>query len=73
LDEVLYALVESCRVLAVLLWPVIPETSGKIYAQLGLEGAPDRMSLAAWGGLGEGHVVGEPLPLFPRKDAPKKG
>lgn len=73
LDEVLYALVESCRVLAVLLWPVIPETSGRIYAQLGLEGAPDRMSLAAWGGLAEGHVVGEPLPLFPRKDAPKKG
>jgi methionyl-tRNA synthetase len=72
LDQVLYSLVESCRVLAVLLWPVIPETAGKIYTQLGLAGAPDRMATAAWGGLTEGHVVGEPLPLFPRKDTPKK-
>lgn len=73
LDQVLYALVESCRVLAVLLWPVIPGTAQKIYAQLGLNGAPDRMSEAAWGGLAEGHGVGEPQPLFPRKDTPAKG
>lgn len=73
LDQVLYALLESCRVLAVLLWPVVPETATRIYAQLGLEGEPRRFSLAAWGGLAEGHVVGEPIPLFPRKDTPKKG
>lgn len=72
LEEVLYALVECCRVLAVLLWPVIPETAGRIYAQLGLTGQPDRMSDAAWGGLAEGHRVGEPEPLFPRKDIPRK-
>ena len=34
LDEVLYNLVESCRVLAVLLWPFIPGTAERIYAQL---------------------------------------
>ncbi len=68
LDEVLYNLTESCRVLAVLLWPFLPGTACKIYAQLGLDGAPDQFSQAAWGQLKAGHVIGEPAPLFPRKD-----
>ena len=68
LDEVLYNLVETCRVLAVLLWPVLPTTSEKIYSQLGLSGAPAKLSEAAWGKLVAGHSVGEPAPLFPRKD-----
>jgi methionyl-tRNA synthetase len=68
LDEVLYNLAETCRVLAVLLWPFIPGTAEKIFAQLGLGGAPDRFDLAQWGGLAPGHVIGEPQPLFPRKD-----
>ena len=68
LDEVLYNLAETCRVLAVLLWPFLPGTATKIYAQLGLTGAPDKFSAAAWGGLNAGHTIGEPAPLFPRKD-----
>jgi len=68
LDEVLYNLVETCRVLAVLLWPFIPGTAGKIYAQLGLSGEPNQFAAAAWGGLTNGHKIGEPAPLFPRKD-----
>jgi methionyl-tRNA synthetase len=68
LDEVLYNLVETCRVLAVLLWPVLPTSSEKIYRQLGLAGVPDRLSEAAWGKLAPGHCIGEPAPLFPRKD-----
>ena len=72
LDEVLYSLVETCRVLAVLLWPFIPESSEKIYAQLGLAGTPSRREEAAWGKLAAGHRIGEPLPLFPRKDLPAK-
>ncbi len=36
LDEVLYNLVEACRVLAVLLWPFLPGTAEKIYQQIGL-------------------------------------
>lgn len=72
LDEVLYNLVEVCRVLAVLLWPFIPGTAEKIYAQLNLPGKPDRWSEAKWGGLQPGHQVGAPVPLFPRRDlAPK--
>jgi methionyl-tRNA synthetase len=68
LDEVLYNLAETCRVLAVLLWPFLPETSTKIYAQLGLTGSPDKLDAATWGGLQPGQVIGEPAPLFPRKD-----
>lgn len=68
LDEVLYNLAETCRVLAVLLWPFVPGTAGKIYAQLGLSGEPNLFAAAAWGGLAGGHQIAEPAPLFPRKD-----
>ncbi|HTY87397.1 MAG TPA: methionine--tRNA ligase [Candidatus Acidoferrum sp.] len=68
LDEVLYNLVETCRVLAVLLGPFLPGTAVKIYTQLSLAGAPDKFSEAAWGKLQAGHKIGEPAPLFPRKD-----
>jgi len=68
LDEVLYNLAETCRVLAVLLWPFLPGTATKIYAQLGLSGEPNALSASAWGGLQPGHAIGEPAPLFPRKD-----
>lgn len=71
LDEVLYNLVESCRLLAVLLHPFIPGTAAKIYAQLNLAGAPDKLALSAWGGLQAGHTIGEPAALFPRRDTPK--
>ncbi len=69
LDEVLYNLAEICRILAVLLWPVIPETAGKINAQLGIAGEPGSFASAEWGGLKQGHPIGTPAPLFPRKDA----
>ncbi len=68
LDEVLYNLVEICRVLSVLLWPFIPQTAGKISAQLGLSGEPNQFSAAAWGGLSGGHTIGTPAPLFPIKE-----
>jgi methionyl-tRNA synthetase len=68
LDEVLYNLMEVCRILAVLLRPFLPDTAARIYAQLGLPGVPDRFSAADWGGLKAGHEIGEPSPLFPRKD-----
>ena len=72
LDEVLYNLCESCRVLAVLLWPFIPGTAEKIYAQLGLTSSPANFKQSAWGQLTAGHGIGEPAPLFPRKDLPPK-
>jgi len=33
-----------------------------------LAGAPDKFEAASWGGLQSGHAIGEPAPLFPRKD-----
>lgn len=68
LDQVLYNLVEVCRILAVLLWPFIPQSACKIYKQLGLETAPDRFDQARWGGLPHGHRIGQPEVLFPRRD-----
>lgn len=68
LDEVLYNLVETCRVLAVLLWPFIPDTGAKIFSQLNLAGKPENFGDAIWGKLAGGHTIGEVAPLFPRKD-----
>ncbi len=69
LDEVLYNLVEVCRIIAVLLWPFLPGTAEKIYAQLGLPAKPDKFSLTRWGLLRSSHSIGSPAPLFPRIDA----
>jgi methionyl-tRNA synthetase len=71
LDEVLYTLAETCRVLAVLLWPFLPTTAGRIHSQLGLSSPPNLLSEAQWGLLKPGHQIGEPAPLFPRKDLPQ--
>ena len=69
LDAVLTALAETCRTLALLLAPTLPEAAGKMLAQLNYAPPTDGDSLAlaaAWGSLGEGHVVNEPSPVFPR-------
>lgn len=72
LDQVLYNLAESCRVLGALLAPFLPDTAARIYAQLNLSQSPAHWSETAWGGLKPGHTVGAPSPLFPRRDlAPK--
>jgi methionyl-tRNA synthetase len=71
LDEVLYNLAETCRVLAVLLWPFLPGTACKIYSQLRLTATPDKFIAASWGELKQGHTIGEPAALFPRKDDKK--
>ena len=68
LGEVLYNLCEACRVLAVLLAPFLPNTAARIYEQLGLGAMPPSFSETQWGGLKEGDVIGEPVPLFPRRD-----
>jgi methionyl-tRNA synthetase len=72
LDEVLYNLVEVCRVLAVLLSAFLPDTATKIYTQLGLTGPVDGLNTLQWGGLKSGHTIGEIAALFPRRDQPGK-
>ncbi|HEV3392724.1 MAG TPA: class I tRNA ligase family protein [Chthoniobacterales bacterium] len=72
LDYVHYGLVESLRSKAILISPVLPKAAHGIFDQLNwkmeLSGKEERFSLkdAEWGGLPDGHVVGKPVPLFPR-------
>ena len=72
LDILLYQLAESLRIIAILISPVLPAAAHGIFDQLNwkLEASRQekRFSLAdaTWGQLPEGHVVGKPVPLFPR-------
>ena len=68
LGEVLYNLVESCRLLAVWLQPYLPDTSRRIYEQLGLPTDTVNIAESGWGELAAGHKVNKPEPLFPRRD-----
>lgn len=65
LDDYLYRLLEGIRLLAVVLSPVIPVASGRIFAMLGLSGEPTPADLA-WGRLEPGAALGTVEPLFPR-------
>lgn len=65
----LVAVLEAVRVVAVLLAPVTPALSRRIYAQLGMgEEAFDAMRWedAAWGTLRAGHATPAPAPVFAR-------
>jgi methionyl-tRNA synthetase len=72
LDSVLYYLAESLRIIAILISPVLPRAAHGIFDQLNwkmdLSRKEERFSLAdaEWGKLPDGHVVGKPVPLFPR-------
>ena len=72
LDAILYNLAESLRIIATLISPVLPKAAHGIFDQLNwkieLSGKEERFALkdAEWGGLPDGHVVGKPVPLFPR-------
>jgi methionyl-tRNA synthetase len=72
LDAILYHLAESLRIIAILISPVLPRAAHGIFDQLNwkmeLSGKEERFSLAdaEWGKLPDGHVVGKPVPLFPR-------
>jgi methionyl-tRNA synthetase len=74
LDAVLYHLAESLRIIAIWISPVLPRGAHGIFDQLNwkmegeLSGKEERFSLAdaEWGKLPDGHVVGKPIPLFPR-------
>jgi len=72
LDALLYYLAESLRIVAILISPVLPKAAHGIFDQLNwkmeLCGKEERFSLkdVEWGDLPDGHVVGKPVPLFPR-------
>ena len=71
-SHLLYNVAEALRIIAILLSPVLPKGAHGIFDQLNwkmeLSGKEERFRLedAKWGGLPDGHVVGKPVPLFPR-------
>jgi len=71
LDAVLYHLAESLRIIAILISPVLPNAAAGIFAQLNWTG-PMTLAEADWGKLPDGHILGQPTPLFPRIEAPKE-
>jgi methionyl-tRNA synthetase len=70
LDEILYSSAETLRIVSILLKPVLPEITEKIWAQLGMTTAllDERIDRLEWGGLAGGQVVGQAAQLFPRLD-----
>jgi methionyl-tRNA synthetase len=71
LDTTLYTAAEVLRVTAVLLAPVLPESAGKLWKQLGL--APpleeQRIDKLAYGELPPGQPIARGEAIFPRLDA----
>ena len=70
LATVIYNLLETIRVGAVLLTPYIPKTSANILAQLGTDKS-DRASIESFGTLEAGKPLGEAFTLFARIDEKK--
>lgn len=74
--QVLVAVLETARILAVTLFPITPSLSARIYQQLGLLKSNDITDLqsniswadTAWGQLQAGHTTAEPQPVFARID-----
>jgi methionyl-tRNA synthetase len=73
LNAVLYRAAESLRWLSVLLYPVMPNASCAIAAQLGLADTPNKIDPASlkWGELSEGLALSDIQPIFPRIDKTK--
>ena len=73
LNAVLYRAAETLRWLSVLLYPVMPESSRKIYRQIGLNDDVSAIDPAGleWSGLEPGTAIGEIEAVFPRIDKNK--
>ena len=69
LGTILYTSAEALRVVTALAHPVIPESSARIWAQLGLgEIANFKLGELKWGQLQLGTKIGKVEPVFPRAD-----
>jgi methionyl-tRNA synthetase len=68
LDDTLYTAAEALRVVTALLYPVLPESTRKIWSQLGMPEPIEavRFESLAWGGLKPGQKIGEIAGVFPR-------
>jgi methionyl-tRNA synthetase len=71
LTSVLYSTLECLRIISCLVFPFMPETGEKIWAQLGLEKTihSERLEdVRKWGRVQAGQSVQRGEPLFPRRD-----
>jgi methionyl-tRNA synthetase len=71
LDDALYASAETLRIAVALLHPILPESTVKIWEQLGMKEPLDKLELAKldWGQLAPEQKIGIIAPVFPRIDA----
>jgi methionyl-tRNA synthetase len=68
LDDTLYTAAEALRIVTALLYPVLPESTRKIWSQLGMPEPIEsvRFDSLKWGGLPAGQKIGEISGVFPR-------
>jgi methionyl-tRNA synthetase len=71
LDDALYASAETLRIAVALLHPILPESTVKIWEQLGMKDPLEKLELAKldWGQLAPEQKIGQIAPVFPRIDA----
>jgi methionyl-tRNA synthetase len=70
---VLYTAADLLRTMTILLYPIIPDSSKRLWEQLGQKGELGAYHIdeLKWGGLAHGTRVGKPEPIFPRVDKEK--
>jgi methionyl-tRNA synthetase len=71
LDDALYASAEVLRIAVALLHPILPESTQKIWEQLGMTQPLEKLQIAQldWGQLQPEQKIGPVGPVFPRIDA----
>ncbi len=72
LSTVFYTLLETLRLIALLVEPVMPAAAAKMRAGLGVDNQGDLATLATWGRLTPGTAIAKPEPLFPRLEKKKE-
>ncbi|MBV9506495.1 MAG: methionine--tRNA ligase [Acidobacteriia bacterium] len=70
LDATLYTAAEALRIATALLYPVLPQSTPKIWAQLGMPHPIESVRFAdlTWGQLRAGQKIGEIAAVFPRME-----
>jgi methionyl-tRNA synthetase len=74
LETVIYNLLESLRIIAILISPFMPGSAGKIMDQLGIANAASQNfdSIRSWGGITHGNSLKRSDALFPRVKCEKE-
>ncbi|KHE91292.1 MAG: methionyl-tRNA synthetase [Candidatus Scalindua brodae] len=71
LNEVLYNLVESIRIISSFILPFMPNVAAEMYNQLGLPSGEEPVeSDFSWGGMRPGTKVCKGSPIFPKFEHP---